>query len=96
MYEFTKELIQLRKEYQPLLSYGMLRWELVLDEEKIVGVRRDLGDDEIIGYFNQGYDDFEIPHDESTKVVLHHLSNETEGKSVIAPNGFTIHTRRQK
>ncbi|MDE1548173.1 glycoside hydrolase family 13 protein [Jeotgalibaca caeni] len=91
MYDFTKQLIQLRKEYQPLLSYGNLRWELVLDEEKVVGVKRILGEDQIIGYFNQGWEDYTIPHKANTEVIFHHLSNELAGESLIAPNGFSIH-----
>ncbi|QII82459.1 glycoside hydrolase family 13 protein [Jeotgalibaca arthritidis] len=95
MYDFTKGLIQLRKDYQPLLSHGMLRWEVVLDEEQVVGVRRDLGDDEIVGYFNQGTEDYVVDHTESTKVVYHHLSNESDNQSVVGPNGFSIQIRRK-
>ena len=91
MLAFTKDLIKMRKEYQPLLSFGNLRWELLLDEEKIVGVKRILGDDEIIGYFNQGFDDYTIEHKENTEVIFQHLSDERKGESVLAPNGFSIH-----
>lgn len=95
MYDFTKELIAFRKEFQPLLSYGFLKWDIVLDEEKIVGVKRHIGDEALIGYFNQGQEDFTIEKDPNAKVVFGRRNTETETGSVLEPNGFSIHLVRQ-
>lgn len=95
MYDFTKELIAFRKEFQPLLSYGFLKWDIVLDEEKIVGVKRHIGDEALIGYFNQGEEDFTIEKDPNAKVVFGCRNSETETESVLEPNGFSIHLVRQ-
>lgn len=95
MYDFTKELIAFRKEFQPLLSYGFLKWDIVLDEEKVVGVKRHIGDEALIGYFNQGEEDFTIEKDPNAKVVFGRRNTETETGSVLEPNGFSIHLVRQ-
>ena len=95
MYDFTKELIAFRKEFQPLLSYGFLKWDIVLDEEKVVGVKRHIGDEALIGYFNQGQEDFTIEKDPNAKVVFGRRNTETETGSVLEPNGFSIHLVRQ-
>ncbi|QIK51195.1 alpha-glycosidase [Jeotgalibaca porci] len=95
MYEFTKELIAFRKEFQPLLSYGFLKWDIVLDEEKVVGVKRHIGDEALIAYFNQGEEDFTIEKDPNAKVVFGRRNTETETGSVLEPNGFSIHLVRQ-
>ncbi|MGP6146577.1 glycoside hydrolase family 13 protein [Jeotgalibaca sp. A122] len=95
MYEFTKELIAFRKDYQPLLSYGFLKWELILDEEKIVGVKRHMGDEALIGYFNQGWKDFTIDKDPNTEVVFGRRNTETDETSILEPNGFSIHLVRK-
>jgi glycosidase len=95
MYDFTKELIAFRKAFQPLLSYGFLKWDIVLDEEKIVGVKRHIGDEALIGYFNQGQEDFTIEKDPNAKVVFGRRNTETETGSVLEPNGFSIHLVRQ-
>lgn len=95
MYEFTKELIAFRKEFQPLLSYGFLKWDIVLDEEKVVGVKRHIGDEALIAYFNQGQEDFTIEKDPNAKVVFGRRNTETETGSVLEPNGFSIHLVRQ-
>ena len=95
MYDFTKELIAFRKEFQPLLSYGFLKWDIVLDEEKVVGVKRHIGDEALIAYFNQGEEDFTIEKDPNAKVVFGRRNTETETGSVLEPNGFSIHLVRQ-
>ena len=95
MYDFTKELIAFRKAFQPLLSYGFLKWDIILDEEKIVGVKRYMGDEALIGYFNQGQEDFTIEKDPNAKVVFGRRNTETETGSVLEPNGFSIHLVRQ-
>src|SRR5690606_5866150 len=53
MLEFTKQLISLRKRYQPLLSYGKLDWHAVRDGDMVVGYQRKLGDQEVVVHVNQ-------------------------------------------
>lgn len=95
MLTFTKDLIQFRKDYQPLLSYGDLKWNLLLDEENVVGLKRELGDDLMLAYFNQGEKPFELEQTDNQTSLLSHLTLTTFEKTIIEPNGFTILWEKQ-
>lgn len=90
MLEFTKQLISLRKRYQPLLSYGKLDWHDVRDGDMVVGFQRKLGDQELVAYFNQGEKTLDIPYDDKAQIELTHLVEKEEEKLSISPKGFVI------
>ena len=58
-------------------------------------MKRHIGDEALIAYFNQGEEDFTIEKDPNAKVVFGRRNTETETGSVLEPNGFSIHLVRQ-
>ncbi|MFD2618649.1 glycoside hydrolase family 13 protein [Terrilactibacillus laevilacticus] len=61
MFLFTKKLIALRKKYQQILSNGRLKWILVDNQTRILTFSRNLGQQSLVFYFNQGEFDEEVP-----------------------------------
>lgn len=51
---FTKELIQLRKEYQEVLSLGILEFIQAEDETEFIGFKRENDKQVLTAYFNRG------------------------------------------
>ena len=86
MYDFLKQLIQLRHDYQTVLSEGILSWKTD-DEKNIVGFTRQLGQTKIFAIFNAGNTNYEIP---TSIDISHIISEQLYNKHIIQPNGFLV------
>lgn len=86
MYDFLKQLIQLRHDYQTVLSEGTLSWETD-DNKNIVGFTRQLGQTKIFAIFNAGNTNYEIP---TSIDISHIISEQLYNKHIIQPNGFLV------
>ena len=86
MYAFLKQLIQLRHDYQTVLSEGTLSWKTD-DEKNIVGFTRQLGKTKIFAIFNAGNTNYEIP---TSIDISHIISEQLYNKHIIQPNGFLV------
>lgn len=90
MHQFMKALIAFRKQYQPILSYGLTEWFDVRDDEDIIGFTRTHEGEQLMFYFSQNKQEVEILVPETAKPVLSHLSHFENGKLVVERNGFAI------
>src|SRR5699024_4663033 len=90
MLAFTKELIAFRKNHQQNLSYGELNWFDVRDKEEVIGLKRALGEETLIAYFNQGEQDLELALDSKPEIMLSHLSFTDNQLLSVKKNGFVI------
>ena len=88
LFEFTKKLIQLRKEHQALLSFGSLEWHLIEENEKVVGFRRTANDETIVAYFNQGDAAYTV-NDHGT-LLMEQAAELIDEKWHLKQNGFVI------
>lgn len=86
MYDFLKQLIQLRHDYQTVLSEGTLSWETD-DNKNIVGFTRQLGQTKIFAIFNAGNTNYEIP---TSIDISHIISEQLYNSHIIQPNGFLV------
>ncbi|MDN3954228.1 glycoside hydrolase family 13 protein [Sporolactobacillus laevolacticus] len=62
LFAFVKQLIHLRKRYQPILSYGIVKWLILDNEKKLLCFRKEHNGHALIFVFNHG--------DADEKVVL--------------------------
>lgn len=86
MYDFLKHLIQLRHDYQTVLSEGTLSWETD-DHNNIVGFTRELGQTKIVAIFNAGTTNYHIPTAiDVSRIILEQLYNDR----IIEPHGFIV------
>lgn len=90
MFDFTKTLIQLRKDYQKTLSFGTLEWTMVEDETNVVGFKRVGAAGTLTSYFNQGTNKAQIQLDREATILFSQLSHEADQSVEIEPNGFVI------
>lgn len=88
LFEFTKELIEFRKQNQDLLSFGDLNWFLVNDEKQVVGLKRTYQEQELIAIFNQG--DAPYLYEDVTSACVNHLTTVEDEQYIIQPGGFVI------
>lgn len=86
MYDFLKQLIQLRHDYQTVLSEGTLSWETD-DNKNIVGFTRQLGQTKIFAIFNAGNTNYELP---TSIDISHIISEQLYNSHIIQPNGFLV------
>lgn len=86
MYDFLKQLIQLRHDYQTVLSEGTLSWETD-DNKNIVGFTRQLGQTNIFAIFNAGNTNYELP---TSIDISHIISEQLYNSHIIQPNGFLV------
>lgn len=86
MYDFLKQLIQLRHDYQTVLSEGTLSWETD-DNKNIVGFTRQLGQTKIFAIFNAGNTNYELP---TSIDISHIISEQLYNNHIIQPNGFLV------
>ena len=90
MLAFTKELIQFRKKYQPILSYGQSEWFDVRDEEHVIGFKKLYQDKELIFYFSQNKEKLQIEMPSHSQTVFSHLAEENGREITLERNGFVI------
>lgn len=96
MLEFTQNLIQFRKDFQTVLSYGELIWHDVREQEHIIGFKRLHEENSLVFYFNQNEVEATVyvPHD--SKIVFSHLAQQSEGEATLERNGFIIFLEKIK
>ena len=92
MHQFMKDLISFRKNYQPVLSYGLTEWFDVRDDEDIIGFSRTFEGQQLVFYFSQNKQAIDILLPESVEPVFSHLSRQEKGKLILERNGFAIFT----
>lgn len=86
MYQFLKQLIQLRHNYQNVLSEGTLSWQTD-DENGIIGLTRQLNETQIAALFNTGTTNYDVSSTyHSAKIIAH----EFYANQIIQPNGFIV------
>lgn len=86
MYAFLKHLIQLRHDYQTVLSEGTLSWETD-DHKNIVSFTRELVQTKIVAIFNAGHTNYAIPTTiDDPHIILEQLYND----QIIEPHGFIV------
>lgn len=90
MLDFTKKLISFRKDFQELLSYGNLIWEEVASDHSLVKFSRQLSDEKVIGYFNQGNQEITIQVLEKSALACSNKAQISSQELSIQPNGFAI------
>lgn len=90
MFNFTKELIRLRKAYQPILSYGELHWHDIRDAEDVVGFKRIYDKQTLAFYFNQGQEVATVKIPENAEVVFSHLVEKKARQALLHENGFLV------
>ncbi|OYQ65626.1 glycoside hydrolase family 13 protein [Aerococcus sp. 1KP-2016] len=94
MLAFTKDLIQLRKQYSDLITYGEFHWRL--DDLADVANHRVLSFEKIdqdwrmLAIFNQGSEIIAEQFDESINIVSSNLANFEENRLTVAPGGWAI------
>lgn len=88
MYAFVKSLIQLRKDYQPLLSEGQLNWHEVNQATGLLDFSYDTEEGSIRSLFNTGTKQITIQQSE----VLYSVNTQIleRDKLSIAPFGFAV------
>lgn len=83
--EFTKELIQLRKEYQNVLSLGSLEFIQADDDQAFVGFKRETDSQVLTAYFNRGSADQAYEQRGQQQLVMSRLAENT-----IQEKGFVV------
>lgn len=83
--DFTKELIQLRKAYQEVLSLGSLEFLLADDDEAFVGFKRETETQVLTAYFNRGKHNQTYPKTQKQEIVMSRL-----GGTEIQEKGFVV------
>lgn len=86
MYQFLKQLISLRHNYQPILSEGTLSWQSK-DDQNIVSFVRKFGKISLIAVFNNGEKEYPIINLDIQNILLQ--QNFTH--KTIQPSGFIVY-----
>lgn len=95
MHRFTKELIQFRKQYQSILSYGYSEWFDVRDEEHLIGFKRIYKDEELIFYFSQNKEELKMEMPSASEEVFSYLTEGKDREVTLKRNGFIINYRKK-
>lgn len=74
MWQFTKDLIQMRRNYSDLINLGTLDWSQDLPSERILAFTKTYRGQTLRAYFNQGNQDLQIGLEKNTKIVLTNLA----------------------
>lgn len=88
MFEFFQNLVRFRKDYQPILSEGELKWRKVCEDCGVIKLSRDLAGASVLGIFNSGNETKEIGVE--GEVLLSNQAAVKDGKALIAPKGFVL------
>lgn len=86
MMAFVKKIIRLRKDNQPVLTYGRLDWLIVDNAKDLLCFRRVYQDRTLYFFFNHGNNDQTLSLDESN-VLLFDLWNDyrVDGTNLFVP-----------
>lgn len=89
MFAFFKEMVQLRKDWQPLLSEGDLLWDEVSETDGIIRLTRKTSTGTLTGIFNAGTVTYDLTVAPDQILVENLLS--LEGKTgQLSPKGFVL------
>ena len=86
MLNFTKDLIQLRKEVAGMIQHGKGSLEEV--EPDVVAVEWQYEGDILKAYFNHSKKDFVLEREQADLISLGNISDD---RLIIQPNGFVIY-----
>lgn len=67
---FTKKLVEFRKSYADMISYGELTWELVPENNRYLAMRLAYQGVELVAHFNLGQEPVLVRLEKGTKIVL--------------------------
>lgn len=87
LYEFFKELIQMRKDYQPVLSEGNIDWQQSDFDRNLIIITREFAGQKLTGIFNAGEQNMVVG---DKTILLSNLVNIQDQKVQIAPKGFVV------
>lgn len=90
MYEFVKKLIDFRKQYQPIISEGDFDWKNIDDVNQSIILERRLGNQRIVGIFNQGAQELCYSPDNEAQLLMGNLFEGNQEKYTIKQNGFVF------
>lgn len=90
MWQFTKDLIQMRRHYSDLINLGTLDWSQDLPSERILAFTKTYRGQTLRAYFNQGNQDLQIGLEKNTKIVLTNLAG-IEGDYIkVRPGTYMV------
>ncbi|OJG70521.1 neopullulanase [Enterococcus phoeniculicola] len=89
MHTFTKKLIQLRKEFSEVITYGDLNWRTVNDEENQILFSREIEDTLITAFFNESAQSVSLDI-EGECILSQNEVNLESGKYSIGNHGFIV------
>lgn len=91
MFQFFQTLVAFRKNWQPILSAGQLKWEVVEDKSGMIRISRETKAGKLTGVFNTGVIGEEAKHVAvSGEVLVSNLSVTVAQEAIISPKGFVI------
>lgn len=90
MWQFTKDLIQMRRNYSDLINLGTLDWSQDLPSERILAFTKTYRGQTLRAYFNQGNQDLQIGLDKNTKIVLTNLAEVEGGYIQVRPGTYMV------
>ena len=90
MWQFTKDLIQMRRNYSDLINLGTLDWSQDLPSERILAFTKTYRGQTLRAYFNQGNQDLQIGLDKNTKIVLTNLAEFEGGYIQVRPGTYMV------
>lgn len=90
MWQFTKDLIQVRRDYSDLINFARLDWSRDLPSERILVFKKSYQGQTLRAYFNQGNQDLQIAMNKNTKIVLTNIA-EIEGDYIqVKPGNYLV------
>lgn len=89
MHTFTKKLIQLRKEFSEVITYGDLNWRTVNDEENQILFSREIEDTLITAFFNESAQSVSL-NIEGECILSQNAVKLESGKYSIGNHGFIV------
>ncbi|MFT8708934.1 MAG: glycoside hydrolase family 13 protein [Sporolactobacillus sp.] len=92
MLAFTKQLIQFRKTYQALLTYGELKWLHADDHHKVLAFQKALNGEAMIFIFNRGQEAQIVPLSPYKVTLTDVWTGETQraGQLIVPARAFRI------
>ncbi len=89
LYQFVKALIAVRKQYQPILSEGQLKWSIKESAPDVLKMTRILGNKKLTAIFNTGQTTVSLT--QTQPVILSQQITLQEQQVQMAPNGFILY-----
>jgi glycosidase len=87
MFDFVKELIALRHDYQEILTNGNISWDIVDEKSGLITFTREYNDEFLTCTFNSGEDEV-ITLCEN--VIFNNQATINDDEAILEPRGFII------